>query len=142
MHLCRISKGDPWVYLLPSGRRQDFCCQDCFTRDVGGRKVELDEIDDLSLEIPSSTTEVVPNVPLIRLKRIYNFLCYMLVYAPFSLCFVYTSWCFYAFSRTNLLTRFHSASSCFLLFLCFRKVTQEILSELDKTKAEVPNYLT
>jgi hypothetical protein len=27
MHLCRISKGDPWVYLLPSGRRQDFCCQ-------------------------------------------------------------------------------------------------------------------
>jgi hypothetical protein len=31
---------------------------------------------------------------------------------------------------------------CFLLFLCFRKVTQEIFSELDKTKAEVPNYLT
>jgi hypothetical protein len=31
---------------------------------------------------------------------------------------------------------------CFLLFLCFRKVTQEILSELDETKAEVPNYLT
>jgi hypothetical protein len=25
---------------------------------------------------------------LIRLKRIYNFLCSMLVYAPFSLCFV------------------------------------------------------
>jgi hypothetical protein len=24
---------------------------------------------------------------------------------------------------------------CFLLFLCFRKVTQEIFSELDKTKA-------
>jgi hypothetical protein len=31
---------------------------------------------------------------------------------------------------------------CFLLFLCFRKVRQEIFSELDKTKAEVPNYLT
>jgi hypothetical protein len=31
---------------------------------------------------------------------------------------------------------------CFLLFLCFRKVTQEIFLELDKTKAEVPNYLT
>jgi hypothetical protein len=31
---------------------------------------------------------------------------------------------------------------CFLLFLCFRKVTQEIFSELDKTKAEFPNYLT
>jgi hypothetical protein len=66
----------------------------------------------------------------------------MLVYAPFALCFVYTLWCFYAFSRTNLLTRCHSASPCFLLFLCFRKVTQEIFSELDETKAKVPNYLT
>jgi hypothetical protein len=26
MHLCRISKGSPWVYLLPYGRRQNFCC--------------------------------------------------------------------------------------------------------------------
>jgi hypothetical protein len=31
---------------------------------------------------------------------------------------------------------------CFLLFLCFRKVTQEIFSELDKTKAEVPIFPT
>jgi hypothetical protein len=30
--------------------------------------------------------------------------------------------------------------SCFLLFLCFRKVTQEIFSELDETKAEVPIF--
>jgi hypothetical protein len=66
----------------------------------------------------------------------------MLVYTPFSLSFVYTSWRFYAFSRTNLLTRCHRASSYFLLFLCFRKITQEIFSELDETKAEVPNYLT
>jgi hypothetical protein len=29
---------------------------------------------------------------------------------------------------------------CFLLFLCFRKVTQEIFSELDETKAEVPIF--
>jgi hypothetical protein len=28
---------------------------------------------------------------------------------------------------------------CFLLFLCFRKVTQEIFSELDKTKASCPD---
>jgi hypothetical protein len=28
---------------------------------------------------------------------------------------------------------------CFLLFLCFRKVTHEIFSELDETKAEPPN---
>jgi hypothetical protein len=30
--------------------------------------------------------------------------------------------------------------SYFLLFLCFRKVTQEIFSELDETKAEVPIF--
>jgi hypothetical protein len=29
---------------------------------------------------------------------------------------------------------------CFLLFLCFRKVTREIFSELDKTKAEPPIF--
>jgi hypothetical protein len=29
---------------------------------------------------------------------------------------------------------------CFLLFLCFRKVTQEIFLELDKTKAEPPIF--
>jgi hypothetical protein len=28
---------------------------------------------------------------------------------------------------------------CFLLFLCFRKVAQEIFSELDETKAEHPD---
>jgi hypothetical protein len=27
---------------------------------------------------------------------------------------------------------------CFLLFLCFRKITQEIFLELDKTKAKHP----
>jgi hypothetical protein len=62
-------------------------------------------------------------------------------FTPIALCFVYTSWHFYAFSETNLLTRCHSASSCFMLFLCFRKVTQEIFSELDETKAKVPIYL-
>jgi hypothetical protein len=63
-------------------------------------------------------------------------------FTPITLFFVYTSWHFYAFSRTNLLTRCHSASSYFLLFLCFRKVTQEIFSELDEIKAKVPIYLT
>jgi hypothetical protein len=29
---------------------------------------------------------------------------------------------------------------CFLLFLCFRKVTQEIFSELDETKTEPPIF--
>jgi hypothetical protein len=51
--------------------------------------------------------------------------------------FCYTSWHFYVFSRTNLLTRCHSSSSLFMLFLCFRKATQKKFSELDETKAEV-----
>jgi hypothetical protein len=60
----------------------------------------------------------------------------------YTICFVfcYTSWRFYAFSRTNPLTRRHSASSMFLLFLCFRKATQEIFSKLDETKAKIPIF--
>jgi hypothetical protein len=66
----------------------------------------------------------------------------MLVYAPFALCFVYTSGHFYAFSGTNLLSRCYSASSLFSAVFVFQKITQDIFSELDETKAEVPNYLT
>jgi hypothetical protein len=55
------------------------------------------------------------------------------------LVFPYTSWHYYAFSGTNLLTRCHSASSLLLLFLCFRNVTKEIFSELDETKARCPD---
>jgi hypothetical protein len=60
----------------------------------------------------------------------------------YTICFVfcYTSWRFYAFYRTNLLTRGHSASSLFLLFLSFRKATHEIFSELDETKARIPIF--
>jgi hypothetical protein len=66
----------------------------------------------------------------------------MLYACLYTICFVfcYTSWHFYTFYGTNLLTRCHSASSCFLLFLCFRKVTQEIFSELDETKDKVPIF--
>jgi hypothetical protein len=63
-------------------------------------------------------------------------------FIPIALCFVYTSWCFYAFSGTNLLTRCHSVSSYFLLFFYSRFLLKEIYSELDKTKAEVPILLT
>jgi hypothetical protein len=40
-----------------------------------------------------------------------------------TICFVfcYTSWHFYAFSRTNLLTRCHSASSLFSVVFVFQK---------------------
>jgi hypothetical protein len=43
-----------------------FLEKEFLTRDVGGRKVELDEIDDLSLELPSSAMEAVPDVPSIE----------------------------------------------------------------------------
>jgi hypothetical protein len=41
----------------------------------------------------------------------------------YTICFVfcYTSWHFYAFSRTNLLTRCHSASSLFFAVFVFQK---------------------
>jgi hypothetical protein len=63
----------------------------------------------------------------------------------YTICFMfcYTLWHFYAFSGTNLLTRCHSASSLFSDVFVFRKVTRDIFSELDETKAEPPNiYLS
>jgi hypothetical protein len=78
---------------------------------------------------------------VIRCKRIYNFDAPCLFYTNcFMFCLHFVA--FYAFSGTNLLTRCHSASSYFLLFLRFRKVTQEIFLELDETKDEVPIFLT
>ena len=47
-------------------------------------------------------------------------------------CFASTLCHFYTFFVSNLLTRCHSASSCFLLFLYSRKASQEIFSELDE----------
>jgi hypothetical protein len=73
--------------------------------------------------------------PLIRLKRIYKFLCSMLVFTPFAYCFVTLHGTFMRFPE---LTYWQDATvpvPCFLLFLCFRKVTQEIFSELDETSS-------
>jgi hypothetical protein len=66
----------------------------------------------------------------------------MLHACSYTIClvFCYTSWRFYAFSGTNLLTRCHSASSLFSAIFCFRKATQEIFSELDETKAKPPTF--
>jgi hypothetical protein len=60
----------------------------------------------------------------------------------YTICFVfcYTSWHFYAFSGTSLLTRCHNASSLFSAVFVFQKVTQEIFLELDETKAEPPIF--
>jgi hypothetical protein len=54
--------------------------------------------------------------------------------------FCYILWCFYAFSGTSLLTRRQVPVPYFLLFLCFRKATQEIFLELEETKAEPPIF--
>jgi hypothetical protein len=90
----------------------------------------------------STLSDVNTIITVIRLKRIYNFWCSMLVYTPFALCFVYNSWRFYAFSGTNILTRCHSASSLFSAVIVFQKSYIGIFLKLDGTKAEVPNYLT
>jgi hypothetical protein len=47
----------------------------------------------------------------------------MLYACSYTICFefCYTSWCFYAFSRTNILTRCHSASSLFPAIFVFQK---------------------
>src|SRR3954454_13087103 len=44
---------------------------------------------------------------------------------PITLCFTGTSWCFYGFSATNILTRCHSASFSFLLFLIPEKLQKK-----------------
>ena len=56
------------------------------------------------------------------------------------LLFRYTSWYFYAFSGTNLLTRCHSASSLFSAVFGFRKLLLEIFSELHETRGQVPIF--
>jgi hypothetical protein len=43
-----------------------FLEKEFIAKGVGGRKVELDEIIDPSLEIPSSTTEAIPDAPSIK----------------------------------------------------------------------------
>ena len=42
-------------------------------------------------------------------------------FTPISVCFVYTSWHFYAFSGTNLLKSCHSANSLFSAVFVFQK---------------------
>ena len=51
------------------------------------------------------------------ISRCYNFWCSMLVLHQLSYVLSMLWYTFYAFSGTKLLTRCHSANSCFLLFL-------------------------
>jgi hypothetical protein len=56
----------------------------------------------------------------------------------YTICFVfcYTSWHFYAFSRTNLLTRCHSASSCFCCFCVSEKLHRKYSRNWTKQKTK------
>jgi hypothetical protein len=72
---------------------------------------------------------------LIRLQRIHNFWCSMLVFTPFAQCFVTLRGTFMRFLELTYWQDVIVPVSYFLLFLCFRSDTQEIFSELDKTKA-------
>jgi hypothetical protein len=58
----------------------------------------------------------------------------------YTICFVfcYTSWCFYAFSGTNLLTRCHSASSLFSAFCVSEMLHRKYSRNWTKQK---PNLL-
>src|SRR4051812_11603459 len=59
-------------------------------------------------------------------------------FVPTILCFVYTLRNFYTFSGTNLLTRCHSSSSCFLLFLVSEKLVSKYSQNCTKPK---PKFL-
>ena len=75
---------------------------------------------------------------LIRCKHIYNFLCSMLVLHQLSYVLSMLRCTFYAFSGTNLLTRCHSASSCFLLFCISEKLYRKYSRNGTKQK---PKFL-
>jgi hypothetical protein len=64
----------------------------------------------------------------------------MLYACLYTICFVfcYTSWHFYAFSRTNLLTRCHSVSSCFCCFCVLEKLHRKYSRNWTKQK---PKFL-
>jgi hypothetical protein len=66
----------------------------------------------------------------------------MLHACSYTIClvFCYTSWCFYAFSGTNLLTRRHSASSLFSAIFVFQKSYIGNILRMDEIKAEPPIF--
>jgi hypothetical protein len=54
----------------------------------------------------------------------------------------YTSWHFYAFSRTNLLTRCHSANSLFSAVFVFQKSYIGNILGIGRNKSQTSSYLT
>jgi hypothetical protein len=61
----------------------------------------------------------------------------------YTICLVfrYTSWHFYAFSGTNLLTRCHSASSLFSAVFVFQKSYTENILGIGQNKSQTYRYL-
>jgi hypothetical protein len=68
-------------------------------------------------------------------NTIYNFWCSMLIFTPFALCFVTLRGVFMRFPGLTYWQDATVSVPYFLLFLCFRKATQEIFSELDETSS-------
>jgi hypothetical protein len=66
----------------------------------------------------------------------------MLHACSYTICFVfcYTSWCFYAFSRTNLLTRCHSACSLFSAVFVFQKSYIGNILEIGRNKSRTSYF--
>jgi hypothetical protein len=58
----------------------------------------------------------------------------------FCLVFCYTSWRFYAFSRTNLLTRCHSVSSLFSAVFMFQKSYTGNILEIGRNKSRTSYF--
>jgi hypothetical protein len=61
----------------------------------------------------------------------------------YTICFLfcYTSWHFYAFSGTNLLMRWHSASSLFSAIFVFQKSYTEIILGIGRNKSRTSFFL-
>jgi hypothetical protein len=62
----------------------------------------------------------------------------------YTICLVfrYTSWHFYAFSGTNLLTRCHSASSLFSAVFVFQKCYTGNILRIGQNKSQASRYFT
>jgi hypothetical protein len=68
---------------------------------------------------------------------------FLMLHACFyTICLVfrYTSWHFYAFSGTNLLTRCHSASSLFSAIFMFQKSYTGNILEIGRNKSQTSRY--
>jgi hypothetical protein len=74
-----------------------------------------------------------------------TYLQFLMLHAcSYAIClvFCYTSWHFYAFSGTNLLTRCHSASSLFSAVFVFQKYYTGNILEIGRNKSRTSYYLT